>query len=402
MNDILAEMEGVLCHMDDVLIFGCTEAEHDVRLNEVLRRVEAAGATLNKEKCSFGLERLKFLGHIIDKDGISADPEKVAAITQMKQPANVPELRRFMGMTNQLGKFSPRIAELTQPLRELLSKKNSWIWGPVQDSAFSAIKTELSKPTVLGLYDPEANTMISADASSYGLGAVLLQQNKQNIWKPIAYASRSMTETERQYAQIEKEALATTWACEKFTTYVLGKQIVIQTDHKPLVPLFSTKNLDNLPPRILRFRLRLNRFDFTICHVPGKELYTADTLSRAPIAPPGDRSIAFYKELESALDIIISSLPASQHRLQEYRNAQAQDPVCTQINRYCRDGWPSRSQTPSDIRPYRQARNKLSVVKDLLLYGSRIVIPSLLQSETLRKIHQGHQGIQSKYVCVVV
>ena len=125
MNDILAEMEGVLCHMDDVLIFGCTEAEHDVRLNEVLRRVEAAGATLNKEKCSFGLERLKFLRHIIDKDGISADPEKVAAITQMKQPANVPELRRFMGMTNQLGKFSPRIAELTQPLRELLSKKNS-------------------------------------------------------------------------------------------------------------------------------------------------------------------------------------------------------------------------------------------------------------------------------------
>ena len=172
--------------------------------------------------------------------------------------------------------------------------------------------------------------MISADASSYGLGAVLLQQNKQNIWKPIAYASRSMTETERRYAQIEKEALATTWACEKFTTYVLGKQIVIQTDHKPLVPLFSTKNLDNLPPHILRFRLRLNRFDFTICHVPGKELYTADTLSRAPIAPPGEGSIAFHKELESALDVIISSLPASQHRLQEYRNAQAQDPLHSQ------------------------------------------------------------------------
>ena len=169
--NILAEMEGVLCHMDNVLIFGCTAAEHNARLNKELRQVEAAGATLNKEKCSFGLDRLKFLGHIIDKNGISADPEKVTAITQMKQPANVPELRRFMGMTNRLGKFSPRVAELTQPLRELLSKKNSWIWEPVLD-----------------LYDPEANTIISADASSYALGAVFLQQNKQDIWKPITYA----------------------------------------------------------------------------------------------------------------------------------------------------------------------------------------------------------------------
>ena len=128
--------------------------------------------------------------------------------------------------------------------------------------------------------------------------------------------------------------------------------------------------------------------------MPDKELYTADTLSRAPIAPPGEGSISSHNELESALDIIISSLPASQHRLQEYQNAQAQDPVCTQIYKYCRDGLPSRSQTPSDIHLYRQARNKLSVVNDLLLYSSRIVIPSILQPETLKKIHQGHQGIQ--------
>ena len=88
-------------------------------------------------------------------------------------------------------------------------------------------------------------------------------------WKPVAYASRSMTETETRYSQIEKEALATTWACERFSDYILGMKIHIETDHKPLAPLLGSKFLDSLPPRILRFRLRLMQFDYTISHVPG-------------------------------------------------------------------------------------------------------------------------------------
>lgn len=184
-------------------------------------------------------------------------------------------------MVNYLGKFSPRLAEITQPMRELLSSKNSWTWGPRQRESFEALKKELTQPTTLALYNPEAETKISADASSYGLGAVLLQKTPEG-WKPVAYASRSLTETERRYAQIEKEALAVTWASEKFSEYVLGKHYQLETDHKPLVPLLQDKRLDSLPPRILRFRLRLDRFDYTIYHVPGKELYAADTLSRAP------------------------------------------------------------------------------------------------------------------------
>ena len=160
MNDILTGLDGVLCHMDDVLIFGRTAVEHDTRLKEVLKRQLEQPLTRRIAA---------FLRYIIDKNGISADPQKVAAIAQMKQPANVPELHLFMGMTNQLGKFSSRLAELTRSLRELLSKKNCLAWGLTQESAFSAIKKELSKPTTLGLYDSEANTMISADASSYGL-----------------------------------------------------------------------------------------------------------------------------------------------------------------------------------------------------------------------------------------
>ena len=130
------------------------------------------------------------------------------------------------------------------------------------------MKQELTKPSTLALYDPNADTKVSADASSHGLGAVLLQKF-DGIWKPVAYASRSMTETEKRYAQIEKEALATTWACEKFSVFILGINIEIETDHKPLVPLLGVKHLDSLPPRVLRFRLRLDRFNYSIQHVPG-------------------------------------------------------------------------------------------------------------------------------------
>lgn len=207
----------------------------------------------------------------------------------MPAPQSLTELRRFMGMVNQLGKFSSRIAELGQPLCELMSSKRTWVWGPAQEQAFAQVKEELVKPTILALYDPKAKTTISADASSFGLRAVLLQE-KEGSWKPVAYASRSMSDTERRYAQIEKEALAVTWSCEKFSDYVLGCTFSIETDHKPLVPLLNTKCLNTLPPPVLRFRLRLARFDYTVSHVPGKLMYTADTLSRAPTGEAGGKT----------------------------------------------------------------------------------------------------------------
>lgn len=131
-----------------------------------------------------------------------------------------------------------------------MSSKRTWLWGAAQEQAFAQIKEELVKPTVLALYDPKAKTKVSADASSFGLGAVLLQENNGN-WKPVTYASRAMSETEWRYAQIEKEALAVTWSCEKFSDYILGCTFSIETDHKPLVPLlnaeFSPTSYSSLP-----------------------------------------------------------------------------------------------------------------------------------------------------------
>ena len=228
-------------------------------------------------------------------------------------------------MDYQLGKFTPNLAEMTQPLRELLSKSKSWTWGPAQSTAFTKVKQELSKPTTLALYDPSASTKVSADASAFGLGAVLLQKS-ESTWKAVAFASRSMTETERRYAQVEKEALATAWACEKFADFIIGKHIQIETDHKPLVPLLGSKDLDRLPPRILRFRLRLDRFSYDIRHVPGKELYTADTLSRAPVYSLTSQDVKTQQELaELCMKSTISHLPASDQRLDAYKKAQVND-----------------------------------------------------------------------------
>ena len=142
---------------------------------------------------------------------------------------------------------------------------------------------------------------------------------------------------------IEKEALAATWACEKFSYFILSKYIEIETDHKPLVPLLGTKHLDNLPPRVLRFRLQLDRFSYTIQHVPGKQLYTADTLSRAPVTrTTSDDSTTLQELAELCILDTIAHLPVSTQRLDTYRRAQSEDSVCTLLCKYCQEGWPNK------------------------------------------------------------
>ena len=378
--------------MDDILIFSRDNKEHERSLTAVLERLKTNGVTLNMEKCEFFKSELTFLGHRIDTDGIKPDPDKTKAIVNMKAPTDVQELRRFLGMVNQLDKFSRKLAELSEPLRQLLRKNQTWQWTPLQDQSFNAIKKELSQSTSLALYNPLSPTKISADASSYGLGAVLLQKNEERQWKPVAFASRTLSETERRYAQIEKEALATTWACEKFSNYVIGVKFTIETDHKPLVPLLGYKDLDKLPPRILRFRLRMDRFSYNIIHVPGKLMYTADTLSRTPSSETGDTTLQELAEI--MVETCVEQLPASRQRIDTYRKAQKEDEICSRVILYCNGTWPNKFQIEHKLRAYWKIRNELTVYNNLLLKGQRIVVPKKLQKETIVKIHQGHQGME--------
>ena len=202
-----------------------------------------------------------------------------------------------------------------------------------------------------------------------------------------------MTPTEQRYAQIEKEALAVTWACERFRDYLIGLSFHIQTDHKPLVPLFTYKGLDELPVRVQRFRLRLMRFNFTVSHVPGKDLVVADTLSRAPVSSGVTDDEEFQQEVEAYINLIVQQLPASEHRLKEIMARQQEDDTCKTLIKYCHDNWPHRSHIASCAKPYLSVAAELSVCNGLLLRGDRIVIPQSLQPEILGKLHCGHQGI---------
>ena len=209
----------------------------------------------------------------------------------------------------------------------------------------------------------------------------------------MAYASRSMSDTEMRYAQIEKEALAITWACEKFSNYLIGTKFKLETDHKPLVPLLSTKDLAELPARIQRFKMRLMRFDFSISHVAGKDLNIADTLSRAPVENMSQSDTDFENETKAFVDVVMSNLPASQNRIELIKTESAKDEICRNLISYCRDGWPEKSKLDEKLRPYWTMQGEFTVHDNLLFKGTRIVIPHSLQNEILNRVHDGHQGI---------
>ena len=234
-------------------------------------------------------------------------------------------------MINQLSKFAPNLADETKPLRELLSAKNHWKWDTPQEQAFERLKNILSSSEVLSLYNPSLETIVSADASVYGLGAVLRQRQTDGKLQPVVYISRALTETEQRYAQIEKEALAVTWACERFQDYLIEIHFHIETNHKPLIPLLSTKSLDEMPLRVQRFRLHLMRYHYSISHLAGKELCTTDTLSRAPVGSPDCQSEKLQKDVTAYVNLVIDHLPATEKRLIEIQKAQEEDPICQKV-----------------------------------------------------------------------
>lgn len=393
MEEILKDLSGVHVIMDDILIHGANDADHDTRLAAALTKIKKSGLKLNKEKCLFRQNELQFLGHTIGIDGVKPDPEKTRAILELKAPTNVTELRQFLGIVNYLGRFLPNLSQVTQPLNELRKNDRAWIWDSAQQEAFIKVKDMITSTPVLAFYQLGKPTLVSADASSYGIGGVIMQLHNSD-WKPVAFCSRTLSEAERKYAQLEKECLAAVWTCERFSRYLCGlPTFKLLTDHKPLVPLINTKDLDQVPLRCQRLLIRMMRYNPKAVYTPGKDLVIADALSRNPLAKIQPDS-NLEKEVEAHVAAIVADIPATPSKLALIRQETQTDPQLQTALQYTMSGWPKYA---SDVKPEARelfaVRAELSVSDGLLIRGKRIVIPQTLRDEMLNRIHDGHLGL---------
>jgi hypothetical protein len=265
-NDILLGLPGIKVIADDILVVGCgaTDDEayrdHDKNLRLLMERCKEKGLRLNPDKIQLQLNEVSYMGHRLTTNGLKIDPEKTKAIRDMPIPTDKQGVQRLLGMANYVQKFAPRLAEITTPLRDLIKTGNEIKWEEhVHGKALNEVRQILSEPPVLRFFDTNIVPVLQCDASRNGLGACLLHNNQ-----PVAYASRSLTPTEVHYAQIEKEMLAIVFGMERFESYLYGRKVLVESDHKPLESILK-KSLLNAPKRLQRMILRLQKFELEVC-----------------------------------------------------------------------------------------------------------------------------------------
>ena len=241
MDSILQGLPQVICYLDDILITGKSEGEHIKNLEEVLKRFKEHGITLKKDKCVFFQKSVEYLGRVVDAQGIRTSERKVQAVREAPAPENIQELRSVLGMINYYGKFIPNLSTLLHPLHNLLKANQPWKWSAECQQVFQKVKHCLTQAPVLVHHNPDLPLVLAADASAYGLGAVISHRWADGTEKPIAFASRTLNSSERNYPQVEKEALGLVFGIKKYHEYVYGRRFTLITDHQPLTAILGPK-----------------------------------------------------------------------------------------------------------------------------------------------------------------
>ncbi|UYV63431.1 K02A2.6-like [Cordylochernes scorpioides] len=386
MQSMFTGIEGVKVYMDDIIIYGNSLTEHNSRLITVLEIARKNNLKFEFNKMQLAQEKVKFIGHEISKNGISADPSKLEAIQKIKRPMDKTSLQRFLGTVNYLAKFMHNLADKTVLLRQLLKKNTLWTWNEAIEKEFIELKNLVSNPPVLGLFDPHRKVTLSVDASQHGLGAVLMQEGR-----PIAFASASLNNTQKKYAQIEKELLALWYGCQRFNYHLYGRKFTAQTDHKPLLAILK-KPLEELSPRLERLVLKLMRYDFNLEYVPGKVIHTADTLSRDSIS----EETIDTSDLDLQNTIMTLNLKVTTKRYQEILRDMESDEEMIKLRDHILNGWPIHKKSVDyAVKPYWHCKEELYIWKDLICRGQRLVIPKVQRESILQTLHMSHQGISA-------
>ena len=395
----IRDIPGSINISDDIIVFGKTKQMHDQALHAVLRQFADVGLTISPEKCELNRDSLTFFGLVFSAEGVSPDPRKVKAIHNAPPPTSVSEVRSFLGMVTYCAKFIPNFSDITKPLRELTKKDALFLWKEEHSQAFQNIKRTLTSDTVMAYFDKEKHTELTTDASPWGLSAILAQHTPgQDDRRIVAYVSRSLTPVEQRYSQTEREALAIVWAVERLHTYLYGGHFTLHTDCKP-VELILNNAKSRPPARIERWNLRLQEYHFSTVHTKGQD-NPSDFLSRHP--SPEVSSVEEESAEQYVKFIATHSTPKAMS-LAEIQQATKTDKTLQKLIELIRTNkWTlikEDSNMPgvnvAELRLFSRVQEELTVneADDLILRGTRIVIPSALRQRTLALAHEGHQGI---------
>ncbi|CAF0866872.1 unnamed protein product [Brachionus calyciflorus] len=370
---------------DDIIIHGKTKLEHDNALHALFKRLEEIGATINKEKLIIDAPEIKFFGIIFSGDGVKPDNLKVKALKEAKLPKNASELRSFLGLATYVARFIKDYATISEPLWRLTKLNTKWNWEKEHNDAFEKVKESITT-NAMAHFDKSFDTLVIVDASPVGLGAILMQTNPKDPsdTRIIMFISRLLSDTEKRYSHIEKEALGLVWSCERLHLFIFSKKFKAITDNKAVELIFKNPK-SNPPARIQRWCLRLSQYDFIIIHRPGK-YNPADYLSRNPIENPTCHNPA--EEYVYFIETELGPPAVTKQQIAEYtlRDVSLQN-VIKMIN----DQPHVLDQT---VQCFAQIKEQLTVTNSgIVLKGLQIVIPEKLQSKIITIAHEGHIGV---------
>lgn len=376
------DIEGVAIYIDDILIAGKTMEDHDRILKQVLERAKKLNVKFNPHKFQYKVPSVTYLGFKFTEDGRQIDENRIRTIKELKNPKDKKDLQKFLGVVNYLRSFLPNLSEVTSPLRELLKKNVLFQWNQTHSDAVTKIKELIVEAPILQNFNPDEEIIIQTDASQNGLGCCLLQ--KQGM---VSCGSRSLSETEKMYAQIEKEFLAVVFSTVKFRDYIYGRSVLVQSDHKPLVSIMQ-KDIHKIPSsKLQRMRLRLLNYDIKLEYIPGKYLHLADYLSRYFL----DSNIC---EEEKVFTESVLSINVSEEKVRLFQKETIADSTLKVLLKYAQEGWPNdRSKVIEQAKFYFKMRNDILVENGIVYFNDRIVVPMSLRKEMIKILHESHQGI---------
>jgi transposase InsO family protein len=394
MDRIIAQVPGCVGIADDIAVFGATEAEHDANLIKLMETAKSEGLVFNSKKCLIKTKEIKFFGSIYTTTGIKPDPSKVEDIHAMPTPESKEDLQRFMGLMTYLSEYIPNFSSKSAPLRDLLKKGTPYIWQEDHQHCFEEVKKLVTADSCIQYFDPKKPTVLEVDASLKGLGACLLQHGKV-----VASASKSLTQAQSDYSNIERETLALAYGVTRFHMFLFGKEFTVESDHKPL-EMIVRKPLNSAPPRLRKILTKVQGYTFDLKYKPGSQMVLSDTLSRLPNPK---------KINDVPLDILVESmdLEDSEHtqhmdlvnfgqsKRESLQKETSSDPVLRGLSQIIQEGWPDAiKELPKDMRPYWSYRDELGVANGVIFKGRQVLIPEVLRSDILEQLHHGHFGIE--------